>query len=52
MNNFYSPSNYNTHISLSNDQVFDINFNQNRVQKILSSINSNEASVTDGMVTF
>ena len=35
---FSGPSNYNTDISFSNDQVFDIDFNRNRVHKHLSNI--------------
>ena len=35
---FSGPSNYNTHISRSNDQSFDIDFNRNRVRKLLSSV--------------
>ena len=41
---FSRPSNYNTDINFSNDQVFDIDFNRNRVHKHLSNINSNKAS--------
>ena len=37
---FSGPSNYNTDIHFSNDQVFDIDFNRNRVHKHLSNINS------------
>ena len=37
INYFYKkdsgPSNYNTHLNFSNDQVFDIDFNRNRVHK-------------------
>ena len=36
---FSGPSNYNTDINFSNDQVFDIDFNRNRVHKHLSNIN-------------
>ena len=32
-NYFYGPSNYNIDINFSNDQVFDIDFNRNRVHK-------------------
>ena len=32
-NYFYEQSNYNTNINFSNDQVFDIDFNRNRVHK-------------------
>ena len=43
-NNFHEqysgPSNYNTDIHFSNDQVFDIGFNRNRMHKNLSNINS------------
>ena len=46
---FSGPSNYNTHISWSNDQTFDIDFNRNRVRKLLSSVNSNKASGSDGI---
>ena len=46
---FSGPSNYNTHISWSNDQTFDIDFNRNRVRKLLSSVNSNKASGPDGI---
>ena len=46
---FSGPSNYNTHISWPNDQTFDIDFNRNRVRKILSSVNSNKASGPDGI---
>ena len=46
---FSGPSNYNTHISWSNDQTFDIDFNRNRVRKLLSSVNSNKASGLDGI---
>ena len=51
MNNFLvsGRSNYNTHIDFSNDQVFDIDFNRNRVHKHLSNINSNKASGPDGI---
>ena len=38
---FSGPSNYNTDINFSNDQIFDIDFNRNRVHKHLSNINSN-----------
>ena len=38
---FSDPSNYNTHIDFSNGQVFDINFNRNRVHKHLSNNDSN-----------
>ena len=41
---FSRPSNYNTDINFSSDQVFDIDFNRNRVHKYLSNINSNKAS--------
>ena len=37
---FSDPSNYNTYIDFSNDQVFDIDFNRNREHKHLSNINS------------
>ena len=47
--NFSGRSNYNTHIDFSNDQVFDIDFNRNRVYKHLSNINSNKASGPDGI---
>ena len=41
-NNYFSgPSNYNTDIYFSNDQIFDIDFNRNRVHKHLSYIYSN-----------
>ena len=46
---FSGPSNYNTHINYSNDQVFDIDFNRNRVHKHLSNINSSKASGPDGI---
>ena len=46
---FSGRSNYNTHIDFSNDQVFDIDFNRNRVHKHLSNINSNKASGPDGI---
>ena len=46
---FSGRSNYNTHIDFSNDQVFDIDFNRNRVYKHLSNINSNKASGPDGI---
>ena len=36
---FAGPSNYSTYISWSNDPTFDIDFNQNRVQKRLSNDN-------------
>ena len=53
LNHFYEqfsdPSNYITHIDLSNYQVFDIDFNQNSVHKHLSNINSNKASGPDGI---
>ena len=42
---FSGPSNYNTHISWSNDQTFDIDFNR----KLISSVNSNKASGPDGI---
>ena len=42
---FSGPSNYDTDINFSNDQVFDIDFNRNRVNKHLSNINSNKAMV-------
>ena len=42
---FSGPSNYKTDINFSNDQVFDIDFNRNRVHKHLSNINSNKAMV-------
>ena len=42
---FSGRSNYNTYIDFSNDQVFDIDFNRNRVHKHLSNINSNKASM-------
>ena len=32
---FSDPSNYNTYIDFSNDQVFDIDFNRNREHKHL-----------------
>ena len=48
---FYGPSNFNTDINFSNDQVFDIDFNRNRVHKHLSNINSNKASGLDGTYT-
>ena len=35
---FSGPSNYNTHINFSNDQIFDIDFNRNRLHKHLSNI--------------
>ena len=44
---FYGRSNYSTHIDLSNDQVFDIDFNRNRVHKHRSNINYNKASGPD-----
>ena len=40
---------YNTHISWSNDQTFDTDFNRNRVRKLLSSVSSNKASGPDGI---
>ena len=46
---FSGPSNYNTHINCSNNQVFDIDFNRNRVHKHLSNINSNKSSEPDGI---
>ena len=46
---FSGPSNYNTDIHFSNDQVFDIDFNRNRVHKHLSNSNSNKASGPDGI---
>ena len=48
---FSGPSNYNinTHINFSNDQVFDIDFNRNRVHKHISNINSYKASGPDGI---
>ena len=46
---FSGRSNYNTHIDFSNDQVFDIDFNRNRVHKHLSNFNSNKASGPDGI---
>ena len=47
---FSGPSNYNTDINFSNDQVFDIDFNRNRVHKHLSNINSNKASGIHGKI--
>ena len=47
---FSDPSNYNTHIDFSNDQVIDIDFNRNIVHKHLSNINSNKASGIHGKV--
>ena len=44
MNNFWS-----TDINFSNDQVFYIYFNRNRVHKHLYNINSNKASGPDGI---
>ena len=41
---FSGPSNYHTDINFSNDQLFVIDFNRNRVHKHLSNINSNKAS--------
>ena len=41
---FSGPSYYNTDINFSNDQVFNIDFNRNRVHKHLSNIKSNKAS--------
>ena len=46
---FSGPSNYNTDINFSNDQVFDIDFNRNRVHKHLSNNSSNKASGPDGI---
>ena len=46
---FSGPSNYNTQINFSNDQIFDIDFNRNRVHKHLSNINFNKASGPDGI---
>ena len=39
----------NTHINFSNDQVFDIDLNRNRVHKHLSNINTNTASGPNGI---
>ena len=49
---FSGPSNYNTDINFSNDQVFDIDFNRNRVHKHLSNINSNNYKASVYMVKF
>ena len=46
---FSGRPNYNTHIDFSNDQVFDIDFNRNRVHKYLSNINSNKVCGPDGI---
>ena len=46
---FSGRSNYNTHIDFSNDQVFDIDFNRNRVHKHLSNNNYDKASGPDGI---
>ena len=46
---FPSPSDYNINIGWSNDQVFDISLDQNKVRKLLLNINSNKASGPDGI---
>ena len=46
---FSGPSNYSIHKSWSHDQTFDIDLYRNRVQKILSNVNSNKTSGPDGI---
>ena len=46
---FSGPSDYNINIGWSNDQVFDIDLDQNKVRKLLLNINSNKASGPDGI---
>ena len=46
---FSGPSAYNINIGWSNDQVFDIDLDQNKVRKLLLNINSNKASGPDGI---
>ena len=46
---FSGPSDYNINIGWSNDQVFDINLDQNKIRKLLLNINSNKASGPDGI---
>ena len=48
---FSGPSNYNTDINFSNDQVFDIDFNRNRVHKHLSNINSHALQEVPDLAT-
>ena len=42
---FSGPSDYNINIGWSNDQVFDIDLDQNKVRKLLLNINSNKLQV-------
>ena len=49
MNNFLVDQTITIIFDFSNDQVFDIDFNRNRVHKHLSNINSNKASGPDGI---
>ena len=46
---FSGPSDYNINIGWSNDQVFDIDLDQNKVRKLLFNIKSNKASGPDGI---
>ena len=46
---FSGPSVYNINIGWSNDQVFDIDLDQNKVRKLLLNIISNKASGPDGI---
>ena len=46
---FSGQSDYNINIGWSNDQVFDIDLDQNKVRKLLLNINSNKASGPDGI---
>ena len=47
---FSGPSDYNINIGWSNDQVFEIDLDQNKVRKLLLNINSNKASGPDCFV--
>ena len=46
---FSGQSDYNINIGWSNDQVFDIDLDQNKVRELLLNINSNKASGPDGI---
>ncbi len=48
-NQFSQPSTYNIDISYDNDTIFDIDFDQEDVRKLLSNINSNKAQGPDGI---
>ena len=45
---FSGSFDYNINIGWSNDQVFDIDLDQNKVRKLLLNIDSNKASGPDG----